>query len=157
MTVASSGIDLSQIFPAGKTWCFPAVRGSFCFAAATSPVCIALMIPWYENSNRLSGYVRVIQICPRNTFFRALSSRCTDTLCPDNIRKRNRFLWFPTVKPSAHHFFILRHTSQDALCTAWIAVLCNHTRLEIFFQSTSRNWAETAIFIIFAVSSSVLN
>lgn len=40
---------------------------------------------------------------------------------------------------------------HDAL---WVAVLCNPTRLEIF-QSSSRNWAETAIFITFAVSSSV--
>lgn len=38
MTVASPGTDLSHIFPVGITWCFPVVRRSFCFAAATSPV-----------------------------------------------------------------------------------------------------------------------
>lgn len=161
VTVASPGRDLSHVFPVGKTWCFPAVRQSLLLLCSCHLTCvfIALMIPWYENPNRWCSYDTVIQICPRNTFFQDLSSCCTGTLYPDNIRKRTDFFGFPIVKPSAHLFFlfILRHMSKDALCAAWIAVLCNHTRLETFFQSTSKNWAETAIFIIFAVSSSVLN
>lgn len=122
MTVASPGINLSRIFPVGKTQCLPAVRGSFCFAAATSPVFIALMIPWCESSNRLCSYDTVIQICPRNTFFWALSSRCTDILYPDNIRKRNRFLWFPIVKPSAHLFFYFK--TYESGCTLYSLNSC---------------------------------
>lgn len=104
VTVASPGIDLSHIFPVGKTWCSPAVRETLLLLCSCHLTCVftPLMIPWYKSSNRWRGYDTVIQICPRNTFFQALPSHCTGTLYPDNIRKRTDFSGFhrEAINPS---------------------------------------------------------
>lgn len=66
---------------------------------------------------------------------------------PIKSGKGTDFCAFPlwAIRPSMFYFktWARRHSEKN-------------TRLEIFFQSSSRNWAETAIFITSAVSSSVL-
>lgn len=62
---------------------------------------------------RLGDYGTAIQICHRY-FLWALSSHCADTLYPNKIRKRSRFLCF------SHQCFILRHGPGCSLSSSLV-------------------------------------
>lgn len=147
MTMACHGVVLSQIFPAGKTWGFPAAWECLLLLCSCPFTCFHCsqdaMIPTQIDDGVMAQ--QRMRICPRNSFF------CGHCLHPAQSHsilmcqgKEEISLVSNDCQLSVHHIF---KTSESG-CSLNSCLLLSHQTGKLF-QSSSRNWAETAILMFF--------